>query len=1067
MDETGRDRSPRVSRRDFLIGTAYAATAAVLAACGPTPTTPPPSPSPAPSPSPSPPRGPFEALEELRTALRTSPDHLPATAERLVASRDPAAIVRFVQERIASYPGGRASIGDPIATRRWGTRGTLRGGAGTPRERADLAVELLRRAGFEADVVELVGTVAAASLVHAAPRSAFDPAISDERLREIRTALGLAPDVPGPQDDDPGGRTAAALADALIDHFDSPPRTAEAFQFRDPTRVPAVRVVIDGTPHLARLDGPPGLQPAPDAPAAPARQGDDTLPVTVVLEAARSDEPAKRFTLVQGSWRAEDLVGRCLSVAFVPPVERLEELVAVSPRDVGVVIPVLAVGGPDVDAEESRRLSVAGEPITLSGEVVSVADDGSVRVGGRPIGAPTPDPERLAAVRHLTVVANPAAYPTIVLEVSATDADGAPITGLPASAFLLSEETTDLGFLLEQTSPPPPRVLILLDTSDSIPEDFRATGAAALARAVAEHLLAADPRVELRVAAVSFEFADPAGDWTSDPAAIEAQAGGASGYGSQLWESLANAGRLGATAIVFITDGRATDGSVEISEPPPGPLASVRAGPPTVVIGVGDIDPAMLEKLGQAGRLGAVRATNRDEAFAAIMAALDRESPPYRFRYRALPSGPEERRVQVRLRSAETAVSGETTYRVPPAEERATAPALSGLYLRVEMGSAHEIGSLTTERTLAGLRTDSPDAVVTAATTEAVRRALFGRYVLSFEAAAPPPSVVLDEIVSAVLAARPFVEATRRDERLAALAGIRFLPPPTYHALSIRLPAEGSKALTYEVGLRVTLHREVVLPTGDGRARRLRSVDILPQTRFATTDTDPVAAFRTTARRTARLAVAESVVFPTSTRTTLQEATLVPVRSSLYSTLEGIDRQLVDALAEAITPWAAFRPLALVPQAGRPTAAWLFDAQTGSLYGVLADGSGGGSEVEEIEDTFESARRVLGVADLLSNVAAFAGLGGFSFAGGVWLQLEQTKMEKLKAATLMLATLDPPDDDIADLSDLGCGVAQAVATEAVSAIAGHLAGEFGERAVAALSVADSVASLARGEGLFC
>ena len=125
------------------------------------------------------------------------------------------------------------------------------------------------------------------------------------------------------------------------------------------------------------------------------------------------------------------------------------------------------------------------------------------------------------------------------------------------------------------------------------------------------------------------------------------------------------------------------------------------------------------------------------------------------------------------------------------------------------------------------------------------------------------------------------------------------------------------------------------------------------------------------------------------------------------------------------------------------------------------------TEVQEIEDTFESARRLLGVADLLSNVAAFAGLGGFSFAGGVWLQLEQTKMEKLKAATLMLATLEPPDDDIADLSDLGCGVAQAVATEAASAIAGRFAGEFGERAVAAVSIVDSVANLARGEGLLC
>ena len=51
---------------------------------------------------------PFAVWEELRNALRLSPDHLPARAERLVGAGDPATIFEFVRDEVAVIPGSRA-----------------------------------------------------------------------------------------------------------------------------------------------------------------------------------------------------------------------------------------------------------------------------------------------------------------------------------------------------------------------------------------------------------------------------------------------------------------------------------------------------------------------------------------------------------------------------------------------------------------------------------------------------------------------------------------------------------------------------------------------------------------------------------------------------------------------------------------------------------------------------------------------------------------------------------------------------------------------------------------------
>jgi hypothetical protein len=96
--------------------------------------------------------------------------------------------------------------------------------------------------------------------------------------------------------------------------------------------------------------------------------------------------------------------------------------------------------------------------------------------------------------------------------------------------------------VMERWTQPAPRVLLLLDDSGSIPEDFRAEGAQALAQDLAARLKAADSRAQFRIAKIDEERASVGdNDWTDDPAALPAQVQNISGYGSRLWEALADA----------------------------------------------------------------------------------------------------------------------------------------------------------------------------------------------------------------------------------------------------------------------------------------------------------------------------------------------------------------------------------------------------------------------------------------------------------------------------------------------------------------------------------------------
>ena len=203
-------------------------------------------------------------------------------------------------------------------------------------------------------------------------------------------------------------------------------------------------------------------------------------------------------------------------------------------------------------------------------------------------------------------------------------------------------------------------------------------------------------------------------------------------------------------------------------------------------------------------------------------------------------------------------------------------------------------------------------------------------------------------------------EAAEKDDlgamRDALTAGVTVLPSELA-GLHAPLLWEDDGPLTYERSLRV-----VVLVDRAGTRRG----DILPLTRFNTLDPDHAVAFARTLRQTARLAVGEAAVFEESALDLLADADLTLLTDGRF-TAEGL-AALPVASRDVWPKLLEQYPLAdkVVPTSGTPVAFWAVDQQTGTVLGVLDDGSGGGRSaplapcVDQLSDQAFNALGALG-----------------------------------------------------------------------------------------------------------
>ena len=95
----------------------------------------------------------FDMLRETRQRIRTSPDYVSARLDQLAEAGDIDGLLEYMRRHFAVLPPDRRSWASVQAGRRWGSRGVMRARAGTPREIADLLVEVAKKADMDARLV--------------------------------------------------------------------------------------------------------------------------------------------------------------------------------------------------------------------------------------------------------------------------------------------------------------------------------------------------------------------------------------------------------------------------------------------------------------------------------------------------------------------------------------------------------------------------------------------------------------------------------------------------------------------------------------------------------------------------------------------------------------------------------------------------------------------------------------------------------------------------------------------------------------------------------------------------
>jgi hypothetical protein len=956
----------------------------------------------------------FEAWQEAREALKASPDHLPARAAALIEAGDPEAIFEFVRDHIATYPSSAGGFQNTPDAIRWGVRGTLRGGAGSAREKAELLAFMLTEAGFSARVVQGAPDperIDGQKMVLRSTTRAFAPVIDPERGELWLDALGQASPNEPPQRSsiDADGEEARALADALLAQL--PAELEASFDF-DVAEIPLVSLDIDGEPtYLNPLvpDAEYGeaLTLADPIPAGPMTPSDRLL---VKVSAGRANAPYERVTLVEREYTSEEVVGRRIQLSFRPPTP-IAQLLRSRVDSFETFLPIITVSAPGLEGEEKDDLAAIGDAVSIGGEIYHLDEDGNLTVNGAPLAEGTSDPDEIARVETVAVNAEPAAFPRVTLRVQAQDADGVNVEHLDASAFTVTEDGEPVSFNVVRNEAPPPRIAIIFDISTSVPMEFLGAGTVAVAQDIIAGLYAASPEADVRLGVISFGTTWM-GPWMSNEADANLQAASleTANGGSEIWNALRDAAEEDPTLIIMLTDGVPSEPALEQD------YDAIAAGPPVLALGFSaavDYDPATLDQIAALSGGSAAPITDAMSAIDASVAAIeDSLQDSYVFTYAASEDGGDARDVTVTVND----VTAETTYDVP--ETPVTPPAISGLYLTIRTPG----GELT--RALAGFDrgyTTGPQSI-SQQMLDDVRAMLYGRVSISVEAASPAPSIVLDDWIAEKLQIQPLYEAFADADEAKVLEALEegfTITPPKLPLAHPPLPGASSQdSLTFETGLRLATMVQKTFEDGP----ITRSLDLFPLTRFATATEDPRAAFERTMEATAGLAVMEAGMFEgTSTLEALEneELTLVTPGDARYQVGLSDEEQLQWAALEE--PFGVGYSL-LVPL--KPGPFWAIDQTTGTVIGVLADGTGGASE------------DACGTHDALNNFLELFGLLGSLFeqgAFGPWIALAQWEVKYVTIATIVISGGSPNGDtDLTNpAGDMGCAIIDGMIGDAV------------------------------------
>ncbi len=945
----------------------------------------------------------FEVLRALKLALEESPDHLVRRAEDAVASRSALKIYEFVRDHIANYPPDDFGFSDTntLTAMRWGTAATLRGGAGTPREKCQLLLEMLEDAGFEARLrrgAPDIFRLNLRSILSWRPERRFAPCLDVDML-----ARGLGLDLEADPNLGDANLEAAVLL-AGIEPLLDPESNGKAFDWTLPAAIPFVEVLQNDAWEALNPLVPNGRfgESYTDGETRSLTSSPRLPDVLIKVEAAPASSPHSRITLLSKRWKADVVAGRQLTLAFQPTGD-FEDILRSKINDLTTFVPTLTLQGAGIPATNGLVPAAAGKPFSITGDLYEIDEStGTVRLGDSDLGDPEAQEGLINQVTDVRIDGIDALrFPMVRVSVSATRRDGSSVNGLGAEAFELFEEGFGQTVSMQRNNNIEPSMVILLDSSGSV-DDAAQRENRQLAETVATHFLERyeNLNARVRVAAVSTRT-NFAGGWFNNPALLEErlQTAADQAFGSDLWTALSQLFTdARPTVVLFVTDGQATD------ELTPAIRRAIQIpSVPVYTVGFGDTDEGILRQISDL--------TNGNFHVGSSVSAIDHSlnelidsqiTTNYVLRYIADEDGLPNR--NVRLGFDDGRLQASSSYTVPAVEEHVPASGIAGLYLTIR------IDGRESSRTLAGwsealLGVIGSQRAPTDADLLEVHSMLFGSVTMAFEGAPPLFSVWYEEWLSQQLAYEPLFNAVAAGNADHALAQLRkgnaITPIECYLLNAVSMQAERSDALaalpTYETQMRLT--SVIEKPSLNGQHLPTRQTDLNVLGRWVTAADDPATAYRATLKRTAKLNVMEAALMQQTAGDVLAGDTLTRhagrVNSSHYGDPHGRDWAAITA------PFGKYD--LLLPSDGAATAFWAIDKETGTLIGVLRDGTGGG--LDETDRYFEGIDRALDLAGKISTLFQFSSFGA-------WVKLEQTKAKIMKGVIKFIATGEGSTDSI-------------------------------------------------------
>jgi hypothetical protein len=953
-----------------------------------------------------------DLLATLRQAVQASPDYLQRRAIEAVASKNVETIVAFVRDQISVLPSWSKG-GDPVLSRRWGSRVTLRGGSGTLRDRADLLVALLTAAGFTASVftADRPASIDLAALYQVRGAD-FVP---DAGL--LAKAAKLEPSsTPSPAPSTTAGADlSVAAADALAAALPVALQQATVRSDLLPATVPVVQVGSAGALQYAFALGDLPVTTTAPAGLSSANSGYSTPQVTVTVSGFANPAPGSAtprgalVTLVSGAWPAEQIFGRQVLLNFVPPSGAIGFLTG-APEQQSVRIPFLRVqtelpgfaappiptavpsssssspsSSPSAITAPPLPAPVAGDAITLQGDVLkNTTATGSpalptTGVFAGPLG-PTlvlSAAQRAAAINQVASVgvqANPAGYPDISLEVAVLDSSGASVDGLDGSALTVKEDGVAVPFLVMANSPGPsrPRVLVAYDASGSVAETWSSPAAKArFEQDLTATLVATAGQApfDVQVLGLGQAVAPAADAWTPPTTSSVLTALHNADDSSTMWGTLSGtATDQAAVAIIMVSDFQSGDDPSQI---PSDQRRVAASGIPVFCLPIGKPDNAVIATvvaLSGGARLDPT-APGTASALGALIKPLvaARASSSYRIRYTASTTGPAQRTVTVGVTGRATPL-GSATYTVPT--NPPGPPSFCGLYVEISVAD-YDSGI----RHLAGLPTrygqpvgDVGDPAAAAET----RAALYGLTTIAIEPGTVRTAALVDDVLASAESIQPLsaLPATTTPQRLidtASKKGVQRVPSQ----LAVMLqPPPAQTSPTAVPTMRVAILHE--RQTGTGLEQHM---DLAPGVNaIEPIGPDPHAAFLATLALSARAAALEAVAFDTSAFSQLVGKPLATLAQGDSAASEAF-LQTVPAAQQpswqtVLDEYAYFHVLA--PTGGAVPALWVIDPATGAATAVLLDGSGGALAVYASCDPLSQNEKILLVVNTLLTLASLA-----------------------------------------------------------------------------------------------